>query len=549
MVIEKVNKPDYLFEVSWEVCNKVGGIHTVVATKALNMSADYGRNHIMVGPDVWMDESQNPEFAEDPILFRAWKKEAASEGLRVKVGRWNVPGNPIAILVDFSSLVSKKDEIFAHLWEDFKLDSLSGQWDYVESALFGYASGKVIESFVNFNLQPHHKVIAQFHEWMTGAGVLYLKSKNLSVGTVFTTHATVVGRCLACNNMPLYDSLSQYNAEEKARQFNVMAKHSLEKCAAHNADIFTTVSDLTAKECSQFIGREVDIITPNGFDRSFVPDAENFGKCRDAAREQLLKVASAMHGVEYGNDTLLVGISGRYEYKNKGIDIFLDAAGRISKSGYNGRKILAFVMIPAWSSGADKELALKLKGEGDAAYVTNTTHYLVEPGYDAISGKMRYLGFDAKSDNIGMVFVPSYLNGNDGIFNVKYYDLLIGLDLTVFPSYYEPWGYTPLESLAFGVPTVTTTLAGFGLWVKDYFKGEHPGIEVIGRNDSNYDAVVEGVVSRILEMASLDAQKNAQYRANATEVSKIALWENNVKYYLEAYSSALDRVVARKGAV
>ena len=251
MVIEKVNKPDYLFEVSWEVCNKVGGIHTVVATKALNMSADYGRNHIMVGPDVWMDESQNPEFAEDPILFRAWKKEAASEGLRVKVGRWNVPGNPIAILVDFSSLVSKKDEIFAHLWEDFKLDYLSGQWDYVESALFGYASGKVIESFVNFNLQPHHKVIAQFHEWMTGAGVLYLKSKNLSVGTVFTTHATVVGRCLACNNMPLYDSLSQYNAEEKARQFNVMAKHSLEKCAAHNADIFTTVSDLTAKECSQ----------------------------------------------------------------------------------------------------------------------------------------------------------------------------------------------------------------------------------------------------------------------------------------------------------
>ena len=548
MVIEKVNKPDYLFEVSWEVCNKVGGIHTVVATKALNMSADYGRNHIMVGPDVWMDESQNPEFTEDPILFRAWKKEAASEGLRVKVGRWNVPGNPIAILVDFSSLVSKKDEIFAHLWEDFKLDSLSGQWDYVESALFGYASGKVIESFVNFNLQPHHKVIAQFHEWMTGAGVLYLKSKNLSVGTVFTTHATVVGRCLACNNMPLYDSLSQYNAEEKARQFNVMAKHSLEKCAAHNADIFTTVSDLTAKECRQFIGREVDIITPNGFDRSFVPDAENFGKCRDAAREQLLKVASAMHGVEYGNDTLLVGISGRYEYKNKGIDIFLDAAGRISKSGYNGRKILAFVMIPAWSSGADKELALKLKGEGDAAYVTNTTHYLVEPGYDAISGKMRYLGFDAKSDNIGMVFVPSYLNGNDGIFNMKYYDLLIGLDLTVFPSYYEPWGYTPLESLAFGVPTVTTTLAGFGLWVKDYFKGEHPGIEVIGRNDSNYDAVVDGVVSRILEMASLDAQKNAQYRANATEVSKIALWENNVKYYLEAYSSALDRVVARKGA-
>ena len=247
MVSETINKPDYLFETSWEVCNKVGGIHTVVATKALNLSNDYGKHHIMIGPDVWMDESQNPEFLEDPILFRVWKKQAASDGLRVRVGRWNVPGNPIAILVDFTPFVAKKDEIFAQMWENFKLDSLSGQWDYVESALFGYAAGKVIESFVKFNLKPHHKVVAQFHEWMTGAGILYLKSKNLSIGTVFTTHATVVGRCLACNNMPLYDSLELYDADEKAKQFNVTAKHSLEKTAAHNADVFTTVSDITAE--------------------------------------------------------------------------------------------------------------------------------------------------------------------------------------------------------------------------------------------------------------------------------------------------------------
>jgi len=548
MVIEKVNRPDYLFEVSWEVCNKVGGIHTVVATKALNLSSGYGKNHIMVGPDVWMDESQNPEFAEDPILFRTWKKQAASEGLRVSVGRWNVPGNPVAILVDFTSFVPKKDEIFSWMWKTFGVDSLSGQWDYVESALFGYASGRVIESFVNFNFQPHHKVVAQFHEWMTGAGVLYLKSKNLSIGTVFTTHATVVGRCLACNNMPLYDSLNQYDPQEKARQFNVTAKHSLEKTAAHNADIFTTVSDLTGVECSQFIGRDVDAITPNGFDNSFVPQGDEFEKCRENARELLLKVASAMHGVEYGKDTLLVGISGRYEYKNKGIDIFLDAVGRIKNSDYKGEKILAFVMIPAWSRGADKELVMKLNGEGNAAYTTNSSHYLVEPEYDAISGKLRYLGIDAKNDNVGVVFIPSYLTGNDGIFNVKYYDLLAGMDLTIFPSYYEPWGYTPLESLAFKVPTVTTTLAGFGLWVKDHFKQAHPGIEVIERNDSNYDAVVEGVVSRILEIAALDAGKRNEYRENAKEVSKIALWDNNVKYYLEAYSSALDKVVERNGA-
>ena len=548
MVSEKINKPDFLFETSWEVCNKVGGIHTVVATKALNLSNGYGSNHIMIGPDIWKDELQNPEFTEDPILYRVWRQQAVSDGLRVRVGRWNVPGNPIAILVDFTTFIAKKDEIFAQMWTNFGLDSLSGQWDYVESALFGYASGKVIESFVKFNLQPHQKVVAQFHEWMTGAGVLYLKSKNLSVGTVFTTHATVVGRCLACNNLPLYDSLQQYDAEQKAKHFNVVAKHSLEKQAAHNADVFTTVSDITAVECRHFIGKEVDIITPNGFDPSFVPSGEEFGSCREAARKKLLEVASAMHGVEYSDDTLLVGIGGRYEYKNKGIDVFLDALARLKNSTGAAKKVLAFIMIPAWSNGADKELALKLQGKGNAGYTTNSTHYLVEPDYDAISGVLRHHGFDAKKDNTGVVFVPSYLNGNDGIFNVKYYDLLIGMDLTVFPSYYEPWGYTPLESLAFGVPTVTTTLAGFGLWVEDYYKQAHPGIRVLERNDSNYGAVVEGVLARILELASLDAQKSAEYRNNAKEVSRIALWENNVKYYVDAYSTALDKVVERNGA-
>ena len=548
MIVEKINRPDYLFEASWEVCNKVGGIHTVVATKALELKGEYGRNHIMIGPDICMDEAGNPEFLEDNILFRAWKKEAASEGLRVRVGRWNVPGKPIAILVDFTTFISRKDEIFTDLWKKFGLDSLSGRWDYVESALFGYAAGRVVESFVEFNMHPHHKVIAQFHEWMTGAGVLYLKGRNLSVGTVFTTHATVLGRCIACNNLPLYDSLESYDADEMARRFNVVARHSLEKSAALNADIFTTVSNITAAECRQFIGREVDFVTPNGFDASFVPQEKDFDLCRSAARETLLRVASAMHGVEYGDDTLLVGISGRYEYKNKGIDVFLDALGRIKNSAYNGRRILAFLMIPAWNKGMDKELAKKIAGEGDQEYTTNSSHYFAEPEYDAIMGKIRYYGFDAREDNTGVVFVPTYLNGNDGIFGVKYYDLLIGLDLTVFPSYYEPWGYTPLESLAFKVPTVTTSLAGFGVWVRDYYSGNHPGIEIIERNDSNYDAVVGKVMQRIVEVAQLEERDFDNYRDNAKEVCGIALWKNNVKYYKEAYAAALVKVVERNGA-
>lgn len=546
-MVEQINRPDYLFEVSWEVCNKVGGIHTVIATKALELQKEYGKNHILIGPDITLD-CNNPEFKEDKVLFRTWKKQAANEGFRVRVGRWNVSGSPIAILVDYKSFISKKDAIFAELWEKFGLDSLSGQWDYIESAIFGYATGKVIESFVKFNLQPHQKVVAQFHEWMTGAGVLYLKARNLSIGTVFTTHATVVGRCLACNNIPLYDYLNTYNADEKARQFGVTAKHSLEKISAHNADVFTTVSEITAAECKQFVGREVDIVTPNGFDSTIVPVGKEYDNARKFAREKLLKVASKMHNCEYANDTFIIGIGGRYEYKNKGIDVLLDAVAKIKNGGYSGKKFLAYIMIPAGNNGPDRELVAKINENVNPDYTTFTSHYLTDPNYDAVMGKVRAMGLSYKDDNIGLVFVPCYLNGNDGVFNTSYYNLLMGMDITVFPSYYEPWGYTPLEAVAFSVPTVTTSLAGFGLWVRDHFKGDHYAVEVIDRGDSNYDAVVDGVVSKIYEISKLDEKESADYRANAQKVSEVALWKNLISQYTKAYMSSLEQVVERNGA-
>lgn len=547
MIAEKINRPDYLFEISWEICNKVGGIHTVIATKATEVAKEVGKNHILIGPDVWMDTEENPEFIEDRILYRSWKAQALKDGLRVRIGKWNVPAAPTVILVDFTSLIAKKDEIFANLWEKFKVDSLSGQWDYVEAALFGYSAGLVIESFMKFNLQPHHKVVANFHEWMTGAGLLYLKGQNLSIGTIFTTHATVVGRCLACNNLPLYDSLSLYDGEQKAREFNVASKHSLEQKAAKYADIFTTVSEITAVECKQFLGREVDIITPNGFENSFLPKAEDFEKERLEAKEALLKVASAMHNVKYESDTVLVGISGRYEFRSKGIDLFLDALGRLKNSSYNGKKVLAFIMVPAANNGPDKELLLKLSGAGDENYTSLSTHYLAEPEYDSILSKIRSYDFNNDGDSVGVVFVPSYLNNFDGVFNKYYYSLLIGLDLTVFPSYYEPWGYTPLESLAFKVPTITTSLAGFGLWVRKYYNGNSVGIDVINRNDANYDMVIDGVLSKIVEISKLSKEQYEVYRESASDISKIALWKKNFKYYLQAYTAALDKVVLRKG--
>ena len=545
--MEKLTQPDYLFEVSWEVCNKVGGIYTVIATKALHLKAQLGRHHILIGPDVWMHRASNPDFIEDPMLFRSWKVQAAEEGLRIRVGRWNIPGKPIAILVDFKPLLQQCDKILTDFWEEFGVDSISGNWDYKESALFGYAAGKVIESFFNYNLESRDHAVAQFHEWQTGAGLLYLRHANIPVATVFTTHATVVGRCLAGNNLNLYDDLAGFNGDEMARRFGVVARHSLEKKAAQYADQFTTVSEITARECAQFLERPVDVVTPNGFENSFTPASdEEYVTLHDKARERLVEVAAAMSAEPVPADAIFIGIGGRYEYRNKGIDIFLDALDKLNESHYEGRSIQAFIMIPAGHNGPDKALAAKLAGNGDPNYQSQVTHYLMNPEYDTVTRRLREIQLNnAIGDKVKVYFVPSYLNGNDGIFNMSYYHLLCGMDLALFPSYYEPWGYTPLEALAFRVPTLTTSLAGFGMWVRSHYKGDHPGITVLERTDSNYADVVDGVIERIREIASLDRKARDKYRENAREVAQIALWDNQIVYYNQAYSQAVRKVIAQ----
>ena len=536
--------PDYLFEVSWEVCNKVGGIYTVVATKALHLKSQLGRHHILIGPDVWMHRASNPDFIEDPLLFRSWRQQAASEGLRLRVGKWNIPGTPVAVLVDYKTFLPQCDDILTDFWMSFGVDSLTGNWDYKEAAVFGYVAGKVIESFYNYNLSSADRAVAQFHEWQTGAGLLQVKRSNIPVATVFTTHATVVGRCLAGNNLRLYDDMATFNGDEMAQRFNVVALHSLEKMAAREADIFTTVSEITAKECAQFLERPVDVVTPNGFENSFTPASdEEYVRLHDAARQRLVEVATAMSAEEVPANAVFIGIGGRYEFRNKGIDVFIDALDKLNRSDFEGRSIQAFIMIPSGHHGPDRSLVAKLAGDGESSYQTQVSHILMDAEYDTITRRFRETGLlNALGDKVKVYFVPCYLNGNDGVFNMPYYDLLCGLDLALFPSYYEPWGYTPLEALAFRVPTLTTSLAGFGLWVREHYEGPHPGITVLDRDDSNYDEVVDGVVKRVSEIAGLDLAVRNEYRENAREVAQIALWDNQIAYYHEAYSLALGKV-------
>ncbi|GIV35123.1 MAG: hypothetical protein KatS3mg031_2658 [Chitinophagales bacterium] len=545
---EKLLSPDYLFEVSWEVCNKVGGIYTVIATKSATLVEELGENYITIGPDVWKG-NENADFVEDYDLFASWKEQAQQEGLRIKTGRWKNASNAIAILVDFTPLYTKKDEIFTHLWMQYHVDSLTGQWDYIEPALFGYCAGKVIESFYRFHLSYNDKIVAHFHEWMTGAGALYLHEFAPQIGTVFTTHATVLGRSIAGNGLPLYDKLSQYNADQMARQFNVVAKQSLEKRTAQYADCFTTVSEITAQECKQFLEEEPDLITPNGFDIRIVPDENLFEEKRKQAREKLLQVAKALTGDDLPENTLLIAKSGRYEFRNKGIDVFLDALARLKQSNALHQKTVAFIMVPAHHTGPRKEVLDRMQNLSALNTFTPEllTHHLQGADSDPIMKKIYACKLtNNRQDPVKVIFAPTYLNGDDGIFNLHYYDLFIGFDISAFPSYYEPWGYTPLESLAFRIPTITTQLTGFGKWIKTHFSNAYKGIYIVERHDYNDEQTSEQIATIIRDFSRKSPGEVAEERFHAHELSKKVQWNNLITYYKKAFDIALQKSLGRE---
>ena len=537
--------PNTLFEVSWEVCNKVGGIHTVVATKALTVTKLLGDKYIVIGPDFSQDNG-NSEFQEDATLLKSWRQTLYNEGIRVRIGRWNIAGNPIAILIDFTTHFAQKDEVLKGLWETYGVDSLSGQWDYVEPVLFGHIAGRVIESYVENFCSVTDKVVAHFHEWMTCSGGLYLRQNAPYVATVMSTHATVMGRCIAGNRLPLYSDLTKFNADDLARQFNVMAKHSIEKQGAKNHDAFVTVSDITARECKYLLKKEVDTVTPNGFENDFVWTGKEYDEKRATARKAMIEVAEACLGHKFEQEPLILGTSGRYEFHNKGLDVFFDALKRLAANKSLDREILAYVTVPAANHGARIDLQQHLQDASkpiDPSQYRHSTHYLENVAWDQISQQINGSVLDSAESKVKVIFVPTYLNSNDGIFNKNYYELLIGMDMTVFPSYYEPWGYTPLESIAFSVPTITTTLAGFGVWAAGL--EHHEGITIVDRNDTNNDAAAAVIAAAIADFAALLEQEVAEIRASVFEVSKRALWSNLFKHYLKAYEIAIESCVAR----
>lgn len=494
-------QPDYIFETSWEVCNRVGGIYAVLSTRAASMQKEHPDKVFFFGPD--FGAHSDIYFKEDKQLLKEWRLKIKELNIPVRIGRWQVPGEPIAILLKFDSLWSRKNEIYAWAWNKFEVQSHAAYGDYDESCLFGYAAGMVMESLYHY--LPSGQFCMHANEWQTAFSIFYLQDHCPKIATLFTTHATGIGRSIAGNGKPLYDYFEGYNGDQMAQELNMVSKHSVEKQAAHHADCFTTVSYITARECKQLLDKEVDIETPNGFEPTYVPKGKAFDKRRQEAREALRRVAGEQLGGVVPKDALFVCISGRQEWKNKGIDVFAAALDKLAQKIYHSdrpeREVIAFVMIP---------------------YLDRAP---------------------ARKGKVSAVFVPYYLDGHDPLFGKTYYDLLIGMDVTVFPSYYEPWGYTPLESCAFHVPTITTSLAGFGEWAAR--QKEQYGVVVIERNDSNFDEVADRIAEDLLRFDRLTDEQKQLARKEAAAIAKKADWKHFFQYYREAYDIALTKALIR----
>jgi glycogen phosphorylase/synthase len=535
-----------LFEISWEVCNKVGGIHTVLSSKAVTAVERFGDDYITIGPQLHGGTGVQPPFDDEPG-HDDFIQSCRLMGIPVRIGRWRIPGRPRCILVGFSGMYEQKDGILAGLWERHQVDSIAGDWDYIEPVLFSVAAAKVIERWWEENLAPfHRRAVVQAHEWMTGAALLYLGERIPSIGTVFTTHATMLGRALASlgitpDHHAADKGLGGKSVAELAEAHGVQAKHSLEGVCARKADVFTTVSAITAAEAELLHERKVAPLLPNGIDLTVIDELAKGD--RNQTRKDLARIAQALLGEDV-QDAAFFALAGRYEFHNKGIELMLDALADLADQP--GKRVVAFILVPSGNSGVRGELMERLEGgASDGPLGGYCTHNLFDESHDPVHAHCRQVGLlNEPGSRIKVVQIPIYLRPDDQFLHREYEAVLAAMDLGVYPSYYEPWGYTPQEALAVGVPTITTDLAGFGRWAQSAGLGSKQGITVLARERVPYKEVRAATVDAIVAFLA-EPVSNGKMREVCREAAGRTAWKDLFANYATAYQSALEAVQQR----
>ncbi len=588
---------DYCFEVSWEACNKVGGIYTVLKTKASFMKQHYEDGYVVVGP--YFVNKVSGEFNEKmpPELFRAAFERLKGEGIICHYGSWLVESEPDAVLIDFATFAARKNEIKKELWDNYRIDSLNTQYfDYDEPVIWAYATGKFIEAFANS--QPGKKVVAHFHEWLAAAGLLYLHSRKANVATVFTTHATTLGRTTTNANMDIYACFSRVDPEQEAYRLGVNAKHQTETAAANNVDVFSTVSDITAMEAEHFLKKVPDVIVHNGLNMDNFPTFEEASVRHRQLKKKIKEFVMYYFFPYYTFDleeTLYYFLSGRYEFHNKGIDVFIRSLGELNaalKRENSKRTVVAFLWVPANIRGIKRELlenrtqyqdvrdtvideieyvkdqlitdvivqkkitdtdllsaqtlfelkrkVMKFKKTG---FPPLSTHDLYNEEADSILNACKSAGLgNSAEDRVKVVFYPTYLSGADGLLDLTYYESMQGSHLGVFPSFYEPWGYTPLEAAALGVGAVTTDLSGFGKYIFNHSsQKKFPGVFIVKRMGVSDDDFLKSLAVVLKTFAGYTNDERIKNKIEAKHVSSLADWKFMIRQYITAHQIAVSK--------
>ena len=589
-------KADMLLEISWEVCNKVGGIYTIVKSKAAKMVEFYDGDYYLMGP--YFPSKVLGQFQEElpTEMCKSAFEDLKNEGIICHFGRWLCEGNPQVILVDFVNYRHMTNSIKKDMWEWYKIDSLRASEDYDEPLVWAYSIGRVIERLSN--CYKNKKIVAHFHEWLSGAGLLYLKKRNGRIATVFTTHATVLGRTLANSNVDLYNIWDKINPDQEVYRYNIEAKHLVEKNSAAFADVFTTVSEITGMESSYLLKKKPDVLLPNGLDISKFPTFEELvikhKLQRDRIREFMLYYFFPYYTFDL-TETFIYFIAGRYEFHDKGIDIYIKALGKLNeklKRIKSKKTIIAFIWVPAnirnirpellenktlfqdikdaleevrddvekkiiYSLVANKKAAMESLFDQDSLsemkirvsrfIKKKKPPLLTHDLYDENDVILRTINSEnlknEEEDTVKIVYYPIYLSGADSLLNLNYYESMQGSHLGIFPSYYEPWGYTPLEAGALGVSSVTTDLAGFGrYYCAECTQIETPGIFVLKRLSKSDDDVVDQLVDVMFKFANLSKEERIANKLQARKIASMADWKIFVNNYINAHNLAIDRV-------
>ncbi|MFH1055564.1 MAG: hypothetical protein V1744_05675 [Candidatus Altiarchaeota archaeon] len=589
---------DYVFETSFEVCNKVGGIYTVIRSKAARMVEQYGDGYHAIG---YFDQDKAriefDETAPSAGMAKAFKR-LESEGIKCYFGTWLIPGRPNTILVDAKGYKASINDMKKQLWEKYKIDSIKSDAWFNDPLIWSTATGRLLEELSKEEPYKGKKIVGHFHEWLSGFGLLHIHNNKLPIATVFTTHATMLGRSISGGGGDLYRMVNEgIKRKEKAsidlaRRYNCEDKHSMEVACANNANAFTTVSEITGREAEYMYGKKPDVLLFNGLDMSKYKEAEDLSilrkKYRDQMREFLLAYFCRYYNVDFYNIRSMF-LSGRYEFHNKGLDVYIDALGKLNrklKVDKAKKNVVAFIFVPSGTHGEDiqvlknkalyedihdqvedwmpeirdKLIETIIRGETPDGRIlseefkqdvkTLSIHFTEKKGQTAplcafelsypqdqdsiIQAFRRNELLNREEDKVKVIFYPAYLSSADRLIAMEYNAATLTCDVGVFPSFYEPWGYTPLETAAQGTLAVTSDLAGFG----QFISGKGDGIQVLSMDNVEYGKIVDELYTRLYEIVNMEKKELTRRRMNAKELAGLADWHILVKNYFKAYTIA-----------